>query len=71
MAKMLKNLILRTGQGQGYGQGHIERKIFRPLRIRHKKLGFPLQKTILTSFDLQGHGQGHGQGYHRIAREKS
>ena len=27
--------ILRTGQG--HGEGHIERKIFRSFQIRHKK----------------------------------
>ena len=41
MVKMLKNQILRTGQGQGHGQGQgqvqgqIKRKIFSPFRIRH------------------------------------
>ena len=43
MVKMIKNKILRTGQGQGHGhgQGHIERKILRPFLIRHKKQGIP------------------------------
>ena len=54
-----------------HGQGHIQRKIFRPFRIRHKKWGFPLKKTNLTSFDFQGHGQAHGKGHHGISREKS
>ena len=37
MVKMIKNLILHTVQGQGLGQGHIERNIFRSFQIRHKK----------------------------------
>ena len=39
MAKIIKNQILPSGQGQGqgHGQGHIKRKNFRSFQIRHKK----------------------------------
>ena len=47
----------RQGHRQCHGQGHIERKIFGPFQIRHKKVGLLYLKKI--EFDLKGHLEGH------------